>query len=213
MNRESNSKPIAVPIKPETSSQVFERMRKRGEAVASNTKAHAGTKPDYPEDVYDAIFGLKAPPHESFIASAIEPRVRGAVSTSQALIKRTKQDYGERVYIVSITPQSWRGLPDRLRLNVREPRKIKSILKKCGVENAIGVTALLNRPIEADFGFESYLSLRMILFGSALDSEKMDSLERNLTARFPSFGPYSAVRQSEVETSPLGISLASERLF
>lgn len=198
---------------PTTPSLILQNLRTRGEAVAANTLAHADSKEGCSADCYDAIFAMKAPPHEAFLASAIEPRARGASAAGQGLVKRLKSNSAERVYSVFLTPPNLIASPDHLNIDVRELRKLKGAYKKCGIVNAIGVTTVLNRPSASSMGFEAYAAHGAILFGPELDEDKLASLERLLNTRYFSNNALPAMSYDLVSSDPARVFEACARLF
>ena len=196
-----------------TPTRILHNLRERGRSVATNTISYADSKVGCSADCYNAIFAIKAPPHEAFLACAIEPRARGASAVGQGLVKRLKYNDTERAYSVLVAPEVLFARPDHLNLDVRDLRKLKGAYKKCGIDNAFGVTAVLNRPAACGMGFEAYVAHLAILFGPELNEDKLQSLERLLNTRYFANNAPPAMSYGLVDADPARLLEACARIF
>ena len=191
---------------------IVKKLRGRGLKVAENAIAYASEKNGCEPSFYDALFAIKAPPKEAYLASAIEQVVKATNVVGQELVKRIKKDPNERVVLISLTPPNLHCRPGKVNLDARVPRKIKGALKKCGIPNAIGMTKFLHRPRAGEPGFEAYLQLAMIVFGPGVSDDAMKRLDKLIAERFPTDAK-PVLEWETIENESVSLHDAAARVF
>lgn len=191
---------------------VLKRLRSRSLEVAQNAMAYADKKNGYEASFYEALFAIKAPPKEAYLASAIEQVVKATNAVGQEVVKRIKTDPNERVALIIVTPPELHCRPGKVNLDVRVPRKIKGALKKCAIPNAIGMTRFLHRPRTGEPGFEAYLQLAMLVYGPSVSDEVGHRLEKLVAERFPA-DRQTVMTWEIIENDSVSLYGAAARVF
>lgn len=176
------------------------------------TQYHARTAPACDMPNYSALAGTEAPPKEAFQASMIEPRVLGSSVVTDEIWQYLQVDVGATPTTIAITLPLITGL-ENIYLNVLQSRKIKSDLKKSGVNHAIGMHQLLSRPADNKLGCEIYSALKLIAYGDGIDDEVMKELQRRLEVRFPPKFGQPIMEYHPLDRTMMAVAVASAQIF
>lgn len=183
------------------------KLRARCERVAKAAVRKAETKPGCDLDIMNALSGRVAPPKDAFLASFIEPRVKGASVVRQSMLKRLKA-CSSAAYAMTIGPPDMATPLEDLDINTLPFRRIKSDLKKAGVANAIGMIQLHSRPTNVPKTYEVYPLIRLIAYGEELDDGCMGDLQRRIDRRFDVRGESALRFRSICDEAEIGRAAA-----
>lgn len=176
------------------------------------TEDHARTAPAWDMPHYSALAGEEAPPKEAFQSSMIGPRVLGASVVADEIWQFMQNDDGASLTSMAITLPLITGL-DHIYLNVLQSRKIKSDLKKSGLNHVIGMHQLRSRPANNKLGCESYSNLKLIAYGDGFDDDVMKDLQRRLDVRFSPKSGQPMMAYHPLDRTEMAVAVASAQIF